>query len=540
MDLSKLSDQDLIALNSGDLSKVSDAGIRHLNGQQSTSPPENTEQKQSAWDEIKGGIASAPINLYLGTKQMFGGLSPVEQDVLRQNREAAGKAPVSSFVSNVATLAPTMLIPGANTVAGAGIVGGATGALQPVEGEQSLSNIAKNKAFSSALGAASGVGGQVIGNKAGAYLSSRVSKQEADAAAEALRNAPKDATLSSALEAGYSVPRSLYNPTFISNRLESLGGKAAIKQQASANNQGVTDSLARKALGLAEDTPLTAENMQAIRKSAYQSGYAPLEKLGSVNTDKQYQTALDALVSARKSAANSFPGAVKDEITPTIDALRVGKFDAGEALKMTQILRDEANAAYRAGDNGLGTAKKGAAKAIEDQIERGLSASGQSGADLLKGFRDARTLMAKAHTVEDAIVEGAGIVNPGKLAARVQAGKPMTGELEIAGKFANTFPQVNQVGTRNPAAGVSKSEALAGALLGGGTAMATGNPIGLAAAALPLISHPARSIALSRALQKAPEYSAGSALTALSKLPPETAQLLARAIATYNTGSSGQ
>lgn len=138
--------------------------------------------------KIKAGIASAPINLYLGAKQMLGGdLSPVEMDVLKQNRAASDAAPVSSFIGNVATAVPASMIPGANTVAGATLLGGGLGAMQPVVDGESRSQNA-------AIGAAGGALGQYVGGKIGRALggkgatssaSSSAGAKGGDAAAEA-------------------------------------------------------------------------------------------------------------------------------------------------------------------------------------------------------------------------------------------------------------------------------------------------------------------------------------------------------------------
>ena len=101
----------------------------------------------------------------------------------------------------------------------------------------------------------------------------------------------------------------------------------------------------------------------------------------------------------------------------------------------------------------MGKAYKDVAKAIEDKIERQLAAQGKGGAETLKNFRDARTLMAKSHMVEDSIIHGGGKVDPQKFAARVQARKPMTDEFKTIGNFANVFKEVSRVpksGDTNP------------------------------------------------------------------------------------------
>jgi len=82
------------------------------------STPEKEEK--STWDSIKGGLASAPINAYLGGKQLInGGLSDIDKSILMQNREAEKDAPVSSILSNVATMA----IPATGLVKAGGYAG---------------------------------------------------------------------------------------------------------------------------------------------------------------------------------------------------------------------------------------------------------------------------------------------------------------------------------------------------------------------------------------------------------------------------------
>jgi hypothetical protein len=172
-----------------------------------------------------------------------------------------------------------------------------------------------------------------------------------------------------------------------------------------------------------------------------------------VPTDKAFTQALDGIVATRQGAARSFPDAAKNEVAPFVDGLRVPAFDAGDAIKMTQVLRDQAGAAYGAGNKELGKAYREASKAIEDQLERHLAKQGKEGAEALKNFRDARQLMAKSHSVESAIVEGGGKVNARVLGAALQRGKPLTDELKTIGAFANNFKDVARVpesGWANP------------------------------------------------------------------------------------------
>lgn len=165
----------------------------------------------------------------------------------------------------------------------------------------------------------------------------------------------------------------------------------------------------------------------------------------------------DAWAAYSQDSAEALKAGITKNFTPAqeVRGLRVNEFDAGNGLKMSQILRDEASAAYRSGDKALGKAKREAAKAIEDQVERHLASFGDgAGAkDLLANFRRARELMAKTHTVESALVAESGHVDARKLAQALQKKKPLTGELRTIASFASNAKDVTRVpesGWANP------------------------------------------------------------------------------------------
>lgn len=164
MDLSNLTEAELNQIAKGDMRMLPEKTLRMLSGQDEYTAEAET---RTPLGQIKAGLASAPINLYLGGKQLLtGSLTPVEQEVLKQNRAAERAAPVSSIVGGIGTYAPAMMIPGANTVIGAGAIGAGTGAIQPtMEDESRLRN--------AALGGALGAGGQYVGQKIGGALIGR-------------------------------------------------------------------------------------------------------------------------------------------------------------------------------------------------------------------------------------------------------------------------------------------------------------------------------------------------------------------------------
>ena len=591
------------------------------------------------------GFGTALSNLYEGTKQLFGG---GDKQQIEANKIIEEAAPVGSVLGNAAMTAIPFGLVG-NSVKGAAAVGAGVNALQPAD---SLMERGKNAAIGGLVAGA----GQKVANMSGEWLAN---KMQSLAAARA-QKAPLQQTLQEGIDAGLVVPPSSVNPTKWNVLKEGVAGKIATAQEASNRNAAQFDNLARQAVGLSPDAPLTAESMKQLRASAYQAGYEPVANFGPIKTDEAYKKALDGIVSKYVGPAKDFPGVASSGVTdfvngtkatkpagsfvddignivpadlapkapktrslldeikkngglsvsevgdvgigginkdypgllrakggnsgddlvellqskgwisaqdvsfadanltggaqelardmirtalkreaithpadaaavadyqglmrdftqfgarkatvadmPMTGGLRVDQFDSANGIKMAQILRDEASAAFRSGDKALGKAKREAAKAIEDQIERAIASEGGAGAeaaDLLNGFREARKLMAKTHTVEDAIIEGGGSVNPKKFAQMLQAGKPLSGELATIGRFANNFPKASQPAAQVAGPAVSKLNSVMAAGAAGAGALATG-PLGLLAGAAPFIVPPAlRAQMLSKGSQNA-------------------------------------
>jgi hypothetical protein len=285
------------------------------------------------------------------------------------------------------------------------------------------------------------------------------------AKAESL-NAVRDKTFNDAQDAGYVVPPSAVNPSFLGNRLESIAGKAAIGQEAAARNQAVTNALVRKELGLSENAAISEQTLEAFRNRAA----GPYKEVAAI--DQEAAAALQKLKQTRYDA-NNYHKFYDRQGNP--ESLTTAKQLDAEAERLETYLEDIA---------------KNAGKP-----------------DLVQDLRHARTQIAKSYDVERALNIATGDVSARMLGRSLDRGKPLTGGLSVAGKFAEAFPQYAREGERIPTPGVSKSEALAATMFGIGGYGAMG-PYGAALAALPLASGPARSALLSKPYQRriAPSY----------------------------------
>lgn len=414
-----------------------------------------------AVERVRAGAGKAFSDLWRGGQQLVGSDAPTMPGLVTGDargplqreiddskrldaplmRTPAGVA--GNIAGGMAIAGAALPIPGANTLAGAGLLGATQGLLQPVE-------TGGSRALNTAVGAGGGVVGQAVGNKIASAASSAIANRSAQKG----QNAVRDATLTAGRDAGYVLPPSAVEPGFLTNRLESIAGKAALGQQASHQNQKVTNELARDALGLPKNQAVSLSALEAIRKTEGRA-YADVAALS--------RNAADAL-----------------------EELKTARFDATAHFKHWQKSGDPAalaKARQAEADKGL----------WETFLENEAIAAGKP--NLVPAMREARVRIAKTHDVERALNTSTGNVDAKVLARAVDAGKPLTGQLETAGRFADAFPRYMQHDA--PAAGVSALEGAFAPLMAGIGYGATGNPLGLAAAAIPLLRPPVRAGILS-------------------------------------------
>lgn len=341
----------------------------------------------------------------------------------------AGK--VGDVMGQTAAVLPAVLIPGANTYLGAGAIGAGIGAL-------TTPGSVGDRAIGAGFGAAGGLAGKGLGDALGYgfnWLADR------NAAAQAA-NAGRDAAAVAARNAGYVIPPADTNPTMTNEILNGIAGKIKTAQTASAQNQTVTNSLAKSAIGAPADEPLSMDILNGIRKQAGQN-YQAVASTGTVTPGPSYGQAIDNILAPFKQAAAGFPNAKPNPVIADIEALRSPSFDAGSAVAKISELRDAANSAYASGNNAAGKALKGGAGALEDALDQHLQDIGAP-ADVLSNFRNARQLIAKTYSVQQGLNAETGDVAAKAMAKQLANGKPLSGDLLTVAQAATAFPKATQ------------------------------------------------------------------------------------------------
>jgi hypothetical protein len=315
---------------------------------------------------------------------------------------------------------------------------------------------------------------------------------------------PSQGTMQSARqgqEAGYVIPPTQINPSLVNRAMEGTAGKLTTAQNASFKNQIVTNRLANKSLGLPEDTVITPEVLNNIRTNAGKA-YENLGISGTIKTSPKFNQALDNIPVYKDAikAEKDFPTGKKNEIVEVIDSLRSPQFDVSSAVSKINVLRDNADKAFTAGDKSLGKANKAASEILENTIENYLANTKQT--DLLQSFRDARQLIAKTYSVGKALNPASGTIDANKLAQQLRAGKPLSGELKQISEFSSAFPTATKTTESMGSLPQISPLDVGGALIAGGGTYLSGSgaetPVTLAA----LLARPAlRSMALSKPVQ---------------------------------------
>jgi hypothetical protein len=298
--------------------------------------------------------------------------------------------------------------------------------------------------------------------------------------------------------AGYVIPPTQARPTLGNRLLEGFSGKIPTAQNASAANQEVTNRLAAKALGLADDVKLTPEALDEVRNAA---GKAYGELAG-----------LPVLPAQAANSLTNTPGRAAIKPAELVKDLRQARNDSTAWFRAYQRSASPA-------DQDKAKAAKALATRLEGQLEEYARSLGRP--DLVDEMVEARKLIAKTYTVEGALNQTTGNVDALKLAKDLGRGKPLSGELKQAANFAQQF----KTAARTPEGmGSLPQTSPIDWLAALGLSTSTSNPLLMAS----VMARPgARALALSPVVQNRLVQPQGNALATL--VSPSVRQLGYRA-----------
>lgn len=393
----------------------------------------------TATERFFAGAGKAVADLGRGAKQMVGMVS--RDDVAEARRldaplmsTTAGK--VGNFAGYAGALIPTALIPGANTLAGAGMIGATAGALQPsVSTGETLANIG--------LGGAGGMAGQKVASwigdavrKAGPALSAGQEKAAQLAAQLGIRLTPGQQTGSKALQ---KVEAALESNPMTSRPFDRLG-QANQKTYNTIAAKGVgesADNLANDVLGRAN------ARLGAVFDKVADATKVPLDPMRVAPRLRQVIDDTEGLIGANGSLADNalfkrLDGFVNETGGATREQLRNLSSKLGKAARN--------NMTSQAGDRELGKALFALKDIVDDEVVGTLSgAAKQEFAEALKQYRTMMQLTTRTNVVNPS----SGDVNMRALASYLQqkdkggfARGGNQSDLYNAARVAQAFPPV--------------------------------------------------------------------------------------------------
>ena len=295
-----------------------------------------------------------------------------------------------------------------------------------------------------------------------------------------------------AFNSGYNLTPTQAEMGIVPRAMEGLTGSAKLEKLASIKNAENTNRLVKEDLGLAKDKPITIESLESIRSKEGAAYEAVKSSVKTIKPDKQFAEDLQKLRGDFSEAAKSYPDIIQNaQVEGLIDSLNVPASPRA-MVELTRKLRKDATANLKSfddpGKQELGFAQRNAATALENMIDRALTSVGKK--DLVSNWRNARRKIAQTYDVEAALNEVTGDVSAPYLGRLYHKGKPFTGGMEKAARFARAFEgSARDVSKMRDVTQFGRADALMGMLAGGG-GFAFGGPYGAAAGAATVTAVP--------------------------------------------------
>ena len=363
------------------------------------SPPADPLAGMSRTDIMGAASGKAFRDIYRGAKQRLniGDQTALQAEIDRAKKDEAPlmKSPYG-FGANLATnaliAAPTALIPGVNTMVGAGLLGTVLGALQPTASDESTG-------VNMALGAAGGAAGQGIANMVGTAVRGLRSSY----APEAKRLVDELATKVPLDAAQRTGNRTL---ALIDAAMENLPGTSSLMQNRRAGQQAAFNQAVAGTYGSADDA-LTKPAMVAARDRIGGDIKAVAQRNTMNVTDDVLNRLGDVEDYVVKNDSAEIVKAVKSQVEDILSKMANGKM-SGEAYKnkdseLGRLIRETNDGAKK---NRLGELRVALREAMDASI---------SPADA-QAWGTARKQYANLMRVAESGIDASGNVSPAKLA----------------------------------------------------------------------------------------------------------------------------
>lgn len=362
--------------------------------------PIDPTEGMSGFDKFAAGMGKAGYDVARGLGQMTGVLSQEDVDAAKKMdaplmKTGAGMA--GNIAGNVGIALPTALIPGANTVAGAGAVGGLLGLSQPVATGES-------RATNTVLGAAGGAAGQAGANMIGRAIRPVQSSLDEPLAGLAQTAQNKYGIPLNAAQQTGSRPLKIVD-SVLDNMPFTADRQAALKTtQAKAFNKGVLGTVGESA------DQATPEVLNAAR-TRIGGQFNALSARNSVGLGDDF---LDALGKVEATITPFTKPGVRDAVDKALDLAAQGQITGKAYQNIRSTLGKQSSDAFNSGNSELGQALKAIKAGLDDAATASVSAADKEAWNTARKQWQALKVVSKAAAPNsaDAI---SGNVSPAKL-----------------------------------------------------------------------------------------------------------------------------
>lgn len=272
-------------------------------------------------------------------------------------------------------------------------------------------------------------------------LAQRAEAAAQQASAKDWQRAPQIDAAQAAKRLGVVINPAESNPNVKTKLLVSATGESLVNAKAAKVNAPKWNELARKDLGLPENTPLTAEAFEKAR-SSHSAPYDAIKKIGVMQVSDDVIGDLGKLKLDPLSTSSPEKAAKVNAVVDRVAAQAAEGLSGENVVGQIRGFRKDANQVLKNPnaspiDIDVAEAQLGIANALENLIENNIS-----NPRALDDFRKARTALAKTYDWERVTGVTTKQVDPLQVAKLAEKGKPLTGVLADIANVAGNFPDI--------------------------------------------------------------------------------------------------
>lgn len=275
----------------------------------------------------------------------------------------------------------------------------------------------------------------------GAKVAQRAERIAQEASAKDWQRASQIEAAQAAQRLGVAVNPAEANPTVKTKLLVNATGDALVNAKAAKANAPKWNDLARKDLGLPENTPLTGEAFEKAR-SAHSAPYDNIRKIGVMQASDDVLGELGGLKLDPLSTSSPEKAAKVNAVVDRVIGQVENGLSGDNVVGQIRGFRKDANQVLKNPnaspiDIDVAETNLSIANALENLVENNIT-----NPKALDDFRKARTAIAKTYDWERATGVTTKQVDPLQVAKLAEKGKPLTGVLADVANVAGNFPDI--------------------------------------------------------------------------------------------------